>query len=110
MKAKQNVKFYSIKDEIRIAGFDDSHFELGKSKIAIVVGAVMRGGAVLDGVLRTEVEVDGTNATERLIGLTLKIRAKTMRGFKSKSKVLAHSYLANMLRGENGTCDLRKII
>jgi hypothetical protein len=55
--------------------------------------------------------VDPTNnSTERLIGLTLKIRAKTMRGFKSKSKVLAHSYLANMLRGENGACDLRKII
>jgi len=50
------------------------------------------------------------NATERLIGLTLKIRAKTMRGFKSKRKVLAHPYLANVLRGENGACDLRKII
>jgi len=34
--------------------------------------------------------VDPTNnATERLIGLTLKIRAKTMRGFKSPAKVLA---------------------
>jgi hypothetical protein len=55
--------------------------------------------------------VDPTNnATERLIGLTLKIRAKTMRGFKSMRKVLAHPYLAFYLRGRAGTCDLRKII
>lgn len=32
------------------------------------------------------------NVTGRLIGLTLKIRTKTMRGFKSKAKVLAHPY------------------
>ena len=55
--------------------------------------------------------LDATNnATERLIGLTLKIRAKTMRGFKSKAKVLAHPYLASLLRGQDAACDLRKII
>jgi len=55
--------------------------------------------------------VDATNnATERLIGLTFKIRAKTMRGFKAKHKVLAHPYLASFLRGEGGLCDLRKVI
>lgn len=55
--------------------------------------------------------VDATNnATERLIGLTFKIRAKTMRGFKAKHKVLAHPYLASFLRGEDGLCDLRKVI
>ena len=30
------------------------------------------------------------NVTERIIGLTFKIRAKTTRGFKSQQKVLAH--------------------
>ena len=55
--------------------------------------------------------VDATNnVTERLIGLTLKIRTKTMRGFKSKAKVLAHPYLASVLRGDGGICDLRKVI
>lgn len=55
--------------------------------------------------------LDATNnATERLIGLTFKIRAKTMRGFKSKTKVLAHPYLASFLRAQGGTCDLRKVI
>jgi len=55
--------------------------------------------------------VDPTNnATERLIGLTFKIRAKTMRGFKSMDKVVAHPYLAFFLRGQEGICDLRKVI
>ena len=50
------------------------------------------------------------NATERLIGLTLKIRAKTMRGFKAMHKVLTHPHLAFFLRGSAGVCDLRKVI
>ena len=50
------------------------------------------------------------NATERLIGLTYKIRAKTTRGFKSRVKALAHPYLAQFLRGADGLCDLRQVI
>lgn len=50
------------------------------------------------------------NATERVIGLTYKIRAKTMRGFKSWDKAVAHPYLAQYLRAQQGTCDLRKVI
>ena len=55
--------------------------------------------------------VDPTNnVTERVIGLTFKIRSKTMRGFKQLPKVLAHPYLASFLRGEEGISDLRKVI
>lgn len=50
------------------------------------------------------------NVTERVIGLTYKIRAKTTRGFKSWDKALAHPYLSQYLRGENGICDLRMVI
>jgi len=50
------------------------------------------------------------NATERVIGLTYKIRAKTMRGFKSWEKALSHPYLSQYLRGERGVCDLRRVI
>ncbi len=50
------------------------------------------------------------NVTERVIGLTYKIRAKTMRGFKSWDKALAHPYLSQYLRGEDGICDLRRVI
>jgi hypothetical protein len=55
--------------------------------------------------------VDPTNnMTERLIGLTFKIRSKTMRGFKARHKVLAHPYLAFFLRGQAGLCDLRHVV
>lgn len=55
--------------------------------------------------------VDATNnATEGVIGLTFKIRAKSMRGFKAQRKVLAHPYLHSLLRDEDGICDLRKVI
>ena len=50
------------------------------------------------------------NTTERMISLTLKIRAKTMRGFKAMHKVLNHPHLACFLRGSGGICDLRKMI
>jgi hypothetical protein len=50
------------------------------------------------------------NTTERLIGLTYKIRARTMRGFKSRDKALAHPYLAAFLRGLAGVCDLRNVV
>jgi hypothetical protein len=50
------------------------------------------------------------NATERVIGLRFKIRSKTMRGFKSEPKVLAHPYLSSFLQGEDGISDLQKII
>ena len=50
------------------------------------------------------------NAPERLIGLTFKIRAKTMRGFKAMHKVLAHPHPAFFPRGREGICDLQKVI
>jgi len=50
------------------------------------------------------------NATERIIGLNYKIRAKTMRGFKAWDKVLGHPYLSEYLRGADGVCDLRKVV
>jgi transposase-like protein len=50
------------------------------------------------------------NVTERVIGLTYKIRSKTMRGFKSWDKALAHPYLSQYLRGEDGVSDLRRVI
>ena len=50
------------------------------------------------------------NVTERLIGLTYKIRSKTMRGFKSDAKATSHPYLASLLRGDKGLCDLRQVL
>jgi len=50
------------------------------------------------------------NATERIIGLNYKIRAKTARGFKSWEKILCHCYLSEYIKGINGMCDLRKVV
>ena len=48
--------------------------------------------------------------TKRPIGLSLKIRAKTMRGFRNLQEVLTYAYLSSLLRGEGSVCDLRKVI
>ncbi len=56
-----------MKSEIRIVGFDDGPFvPRSKGKVPLV-GMIYRGGKFPDGVLKTEVEVDGTDATQKII-------------------------------------------
>ena len=50
------------------------------------------------------------NATERLIGLTYKIRVKMTRGMKNMDKILGNCYLSEYLRSRSGVCDLRKVV
>ncbi|MEM7825344.1 MAG: DUF99 family protein [Candidatus Aenigmatarchaeota archaeon] len=58
-----------IKPEVRILGFDDGAFE-SKSKGKVpIVGVVFRGGKFLDGALKTEVSIDGNDATEKIAKL-----------------------------------------
>ena len=56
-----------IKKEIRVLGIDDAPFNKFKRGKVLVVGAVYRGGSFLDGILSTKVNVDGNNATEKII-------------------------------------------
>ena len=51
-----------MKQQIRILGVDDAPFSFSE-KYATVIGVVMRGGEYLECVLRSQVSVDGTNAT-----------------------------------------------
>ncbi|MEA1924800.1 MAG: DUF99 family protein, partial [Candidatus Altiarchaeota archaeon] len=60
------MKFYSIKDEVRILGVDDAPFSLQEDEETYIVGTVFRGGNWLDGVLRSEVAVDGIDSTDKL--------------------------------------------
>ncbi|MCL7413375.1 MAG: DUF99 family protein [ANME-2 cluster archaeon] len=53
-----------IKPEIRILGIDDSSLH---TEPVMIVGAMFRGGDWLDGVLRTDITRDGTDATEAII-------------------------------------------
>ena len=74
-----NVKFYRIKDEIRILGIDDAPFNLYTDRTTMLIGTIFRGGKWLDGVLKTEVEVDGTDSTERISEMVKKTKHKDLR-------------------------------
>lgn len=64
-----------FKTEIRILGFDDSPFDADDKAVA-VIGVIYRGGNFLDGILKTEVTVDGLDATDKLINLINSTRHK----------------------------------
>jgi hypothetical protein len=55
-----------IKHEIRIVGVDDGVFVPHTQGSADVIGIVFRGGYWLDGVMKTEVKIDGMDATEKI--------------------------------------------
>jgi len=55
-----------MKHQLRVLGIDDSPFEFGDSR-ALVVGALVRVPNYLESVMKTEVSVDGTDSSKRLI-------------------------------------------
>ncbi len=62
-----------MKEEVRILGIDDMPFSFRDRHVGIV-GVVMRGGKYLEGVLKTDIEVDGMDATEKIIEMLLSTR------------------------------------
>jgi len=64
------------KQEIRTLGIDDSPFKKFKKGNVLVVGAVFRGGTLLDGILTTKVSIDGNNSTKKLIEIINKSKYK----------------------------------
>ena len=62
-------RFRVVKPEIRVIGVDDGAFVPHVKGYALVVGVVFRGGYWLDGVLTTRVEVDGFDATEKIVSM-----------------------------------------
>jgi len=62
-------RFRSIKPEIRVLGIDDGFFHPRTKGTVDVVGVVYRGGYWLDGVMRTEVKIDGMDATEKIASM-----------------------------------------
>ncbi len=55
-----------MKDCIRTIGVDDAAFQRKASKKAFVFGVIVRGYNLVEGILRTMVEVDGWDATEKI--------------------------------------------
>lgn len=64
-----------MKAQIRVLGVDDSPFKF-KDEHALVVGALVRVPSYLEGVMKTEVTVDGSDSTERLVGMVSRSRYK----------------------------------
>ena len=65
--AARKLRF--IKPEIRIVGVDDGFFLPHTHGKCDVIGVVFRGGYWLDGVMRTQIEIDGMDATEKIGGM-----------------------------------------
>jgi endonuclease V-like protein UPF0215 family len=55
-----------VKPEIRVVGVDDGVFVPHTHGKCDVIGIVFRGGYWLDGVMRTQVEIDGLDATDKI--------------------------------------------
>ena len=76
MSFKRNTlipkRFRCIKPEIRVLGVDDGIFVPHTKGTVDVVGVVYRGGYWLDGIMRTEVTVDGMDATEKIAAMIKK--------------------------------------
>lgn len=72
-------RFRIIKKEIRILAWDDGPFEFKSKGKDILIGVIFRGGQFLDGLLKTEVEIDGEDATEKIIERILKTKHKDLR-------------------------------
>ena len=72
-------KFRTIKKEIRILAWDDGPFEFKSKGKDILIGVIFRGGQFLDGLLKTEVEIDGEDATDKIIEKILKTKHKDLR-------------------------------
>ena len=71
--------FKKIKKEIRIIGWDDGPFEFKTKGKDILVGVIFRGGHFIDGLLKTEVDIDGLDATEKIIENINKSKHKDLR-------------------------------
>lgn len=64
-----------LKSEIRILGFDDGPFDKEKTSTP-VIGVIYRGGKFLDGILRTDITIDGLDSTQKLVKLINSSRHK----------------------------------
>ena len=59
-------KLRTVKPEIRILGVDDGFFIPHQPGKCTIIGVVFRGGSWLEGIMHTQVEVDGLDATDKV--------------------------------------------
>jgi len=75
-----NKRFRRIKKEIRILGIDDAPFTPRTSGEVMLIGTVFRGGTWLDGVLKTEITIDGSDSTDKIVKMICSSRNKDQLG------------------------------
>jgi len=63
----------SLKRQVRILGIDDSPFTF-RSERVLIVGVVARLPMYIEGIMRTEVQVDGSDANEAIIAMVRRSR------------------------------------
>jgi len=61
--------FRTIKSEIRVLGIDDGKFTPHTEGSVIVVGVVFRGGCSIEGVMHTNIAIDGLDATKQFVSM-----------------------------------------
>ncbi len=69
MNKDKIARIRAVKPEIRVLGIDDGVFTPHTKGVVNVIGIVFRGGYWLDGVMRTQVEIDGMDATEKIASM-----------------------------------------
>lgn len=63
------IEIRAVKPEIRVLGIDDGVFVPHTKGVVDVIGVVFRGGYWLDGVMRTQAEIDGMDVTEKIASM-----------------------------------------
>ncbi|MDI6708701.1 MAG: DUF99 family protein [Candidatus Thermoplasmatota archaeon] len=88
-----------MKLQLRTIGIDDAPFKF-RDKEVVVIGAVLRGKNYIEGVLRTSVKVDGSDATSKLTKVITKSR------FRKQIKAI---FLDGIALGGFNIIDIKKL-
>ncbi|MBC7107858.1 MAG: DUF99 family protein [Methanomassiliicoccales archaeon] len=64
-----------MKDQVRVIGIDDSPFRFDSERV-IIVGVIVRVPSYLEGVIRSECDIDGTDANEAIEKMIMGSRFK----------------------------------
>ncbi|UJG42450.1 MAG: DUF99 family protein [Candidatus Heimdallarchaeum endolithica] len=84
-----------MKKKIRTIGIDDAAFYRNKSKKTFIFGVVTRGYSFVEGILRGEIEIDGLDATEKIIWMieTSKFATQLKAIFLASSTIAAFNVI-----------------
>jgi len=66
-----STKIRGVKREIRVIGIDDGPFDPAADSKCLLIGAIYRGSASLEGVEATWIDVDGMDATEKIVEMIM---------------------------------------